>query len=342
MQGRHRVTFGLGLLASDTPDQFVRLVRLAEERGFSTIWVPDQKFFRECYAYLTLAAVHTHHVRLATCVTDPYTRHPALTAAAMSTVDEIAGGRGILGIGAGSSGMGAMGLKRVKPAAAVREAVEVIRALWRGGSVTATGNLIRFAGAGLDFTSRADIPVYIAGRGPQILELAGEIAEGVIIGALASPPTLDYAMRHIQTGQRRGGRPPGCQEIAIWLHTVLDADGARARDAVRPMVVSVLVSSAPVLDEIGVVLPDALRARIEKIPFGIKSGAMQEAAPLVPDDVLEHFTVAGDGAFCRQRIAALANAGVAHIAVNPKLTHGQTMEQFIETFAAEIISPLRA
>jgi len=342
MPGTRRVTFGLGLLASDPPDQFVRLVRLAEEWGFSTIWVPDQKFFRECYAYLTLAAVHTHHVRLGTCVTDPYTRHPALTAAAMGTVDEVARGRAVLGIGAGSSGMGAMRLKRVKPAVAVREAVDVIRALWRGGSVTATGELIRFAGAGLDFTSRPDIPVYIAGRGPQILELAGEIAEGVIIGALASPPTLGYAMRHIQTGQRRGRRPPGSQEIAIWLHTALDIDGARARDAIRPMVVSVLVSSAPVLDELGVVLSERLRARIGQIPFGIKSDAMAEAAPLVPDDVLEHFTVAGDGAFCRQRIAALAEAGVAHIAVNPQLTRGQTMEQFIETFADEIISPLRA
>ncbi len=129
------------------------------------------------------------------------------------------------------------------------------------------------------------------------------------------------------------------QEIVLWLHTAIGADGAAARDAVRRIVVGVLISSLPVLDELGVALPAALRERLGRITYGVQSAAMIEAASLVPDDVLAHFTMAGDGAFCRERVAALAEGGVTHIAVLPWLLPGQTIERFVDVFADELIAP---
>lgn len=336
------ITFGLGLLPQYPPEQFVRLVRQAEARGFDCIWVPDERFYRECYAYLTLCAVNTERVRMGPCVTDPYTRHPALTAMAMGTVDEASGGRAVLGIGAGASGMDALRLPRTKPAVALREAVGLMRRLWAGEEVTVEGEVISFTKGRLNFTARPDIPIYIAGRGPKILELAGEIGDGVIIGALASPPTLGYAMAHIAKGRARGKPRSRPLDITLWLHTAIGADGAAARDAVRRIVVGVLISSLPVLDELGVDLPGPLRDRLGRITYGVQSREMIEAAALVPDDVLAHFTMAGDGMFCRERIGQLARGGVTHVAVLPWLLPGQTIEDFVDVFAAELIAPRRA
>ena len=341
MTGTPRVTFGIGLLPHYPPDQFVRLVQLVEAHGFDRVWVPDERFYRECYAYLTLCATHTTRVQMGPCVTDPYTRHPALTAMAMGTIDEVSGGRAILGIGAGVSGLDAMGIPRTRPAVALREGIDLIRALWRGEEVTVKGEVVSLKAGKLNFRARADIPVYVAGRGPRILELGGEVGDGVIVGALASPETLGYALSHIRKGQRR--RPPGfaAQEIVLWLHTAIGPDGAQARDAVRRIVVGVLISSLPVLDKLGVALPDDLRDRLEHMTYGAQSAEMSEAAQLVTDDVLEHFTMAGDGAVCRRRVDELARRGVSHVAVLPWLTPGQTIEDFVTTFSDELIGSRR-
>jgi 5,10-methylenetetrahydromethanopterin reductase len=331
------VTFGIGLMPQYPADQFGRLVRLAEDEGFDAIWVPDERFYRECYSLLTLCALNTRRVRMAPCVTDPYTRHPALTAMAIGSVDEVAGGRAMLGIGAGASGLEALGTQRVKPAVALREAVGLMRALWRGEEVSVAGEVVRFHAGKLNFRARPDIPIYIAGRGPRILELAGEVGDGVIIGALASPATLAYGMRHVNKGLRRASRTSADLDVVLWLHTAVDDNGAQAREAVRRIVVGVLISSLPVLADLGVELPEDLRMRIQRVTYGVQSPAMIEAARLVPDDVLGHFTMAGDGAFCRQKVRQLAAGGVKHVAVLPWLTEGQQIEQFISTFAREVI-----
>lgn len=333
--------FGIGLTPVDTHDENVRLCILAETLGYDVVWIPDERFFRDCYVTLAAVAEGTARVRLGPCVTDPYTRHPALTAAAMGTVDELAGGRGILGIGAGASGFDAMGMTRDRPAAAIREAVTLIRRLWAGERVTQDGQIVRFHGGSLDFPARSSIPIYVAGRGPKILELAGEVADGVIIGALASPPTFAYAMRHIRRGAARAGRDLAGFETMLWLHTALSPDAARARDAVRKIVVGVLVSSLPVLDDLGVSVPEPLRRELVTVTYGAHSESMTRAAAGVPDDVLAHFTMAGDAAASLERVAALERQGVTQVAVLPWLVPGQPLEQFIRDFARDVIAPYR-
>src|SRR5579864_4916654 len=101
--------------------------RLAEASGYDAVWVADERFYREVYSTLAVLAQNTRRVQLGTCVTDPFARHPALTAMAIATLDEISGQRAILGIGAGISGFPELGIVRRKPAAAIREMVEVVR-----------------------------------------------------------------------------------------------------------------------------------------------------------------------------------------------------------------------
>ena len=96
--------------------QMVERAKLAEANGYDTLWVADERFYREVYATLAILAQHTTRVQLGTCVTDPFARHPALTAMAIATLDEISNQRAILGVGAGISGFPELGIVRKKPA----------------------------------------------------------------------------------------------------------------------------------------------------------------------------------------------------------------------------------
>src|SRR5262249_48850633 len=151
------------LLLGDAPvAQLVERARLAEANGYSTVWVADERFYREVYSCLGQIAANTAKVLVGPCVTDPYARHPALTAMAIAALDEISGGRAILGIGAGISGFAELGIDRKKPARAIHEAIEVIRALLRGETVDYRGEVIAFDHGRLNFLPpRLAIPTYV-------------------------------------------------------------------------------------------------------------------------------------------------------------------------------------
>src|ERR1044072_3179833 len=99
------------LVIGDSPiDRMVERVKLAEATGFDKVWMADERFYREVYSCLSIFAVNTQRVKLGPCVTDPYVRHPALTAMAIATLDEISGRRAVLALGAGISGFGELGV----------------------------------------------------------------------------------------------------------------------------------------------------------------------------------------------------------------------------------------
>lgn len=334
------LSFGLGLWPNHPPAEAARLAAIAEAHGFEGIWVPDERFHRDCYLTLGSVARETVRARLGPFVSDPYSRHPALTAMTMATLDELADGRAVLGLGAGASGFAALGIARHQPATAIREAVSLIRRLWAGETVTQAGRVVHFHGGHLDFRARPTIPILIAGRGPRILELAGEVADGVIIGALLSPSTFDYAQRHVRAGAARSGRRFKRFETVVWAHTALDAEPARARDAVRQIVVGVLLTSREVLGDLGVTLPDALARALVGVDYG-QAEAVARIAAQIPENVLAHFSLAGDGRVCLEGARRLARQGATHLAVVPWLVPGQTLEEFIVSFAREVIAPSR-
>jgi len=181
--------FGAGLLGHYARAYSVRRVAelgaQCEELGFDSYWVADQRWMRDVWVSLSAAALATSRIRLGTRVTDPYVRHPALTAVAIASLDELSGGRAVLGIGAGGSGFREMGIERTRPVTAMREAIELIRRLLAGQEVDYPGELIRFRRGALEFPTRRDIPVVVVARGPKLLELGGRVAEGVMIASMA-------------------------------------------------------------------------------------------------------------------------------------------------------------
>lgn len=164
--------------------------------------MPDQTFHRDVFAVLTACAAGTRKINLGIGVTNPFTRHPVLIARAAATVDEISGGRLTLGISAGNRRelLRPLGFEQERTALRCREAVVVIKALLRGDRVTHVSDTLTVREVALDFRARPEMPVYLAGRGPQVLKAAGEVADGVIVGALSSLAGLRYALGQITSG----------------------------------------------------------------------------------------------------------------------------------------------
>jgi len=226
------------LLLGDAPvKRLVERARLAEANGYSAVWVADERFYREVYSCLGQLAARTSKVLLGPCVTDPFTRHPALTAMAIAALDEISGGRAILGMGAGISGFAELGIERRKPARAIREAIELIRTLLGGATADFCGEVVAFDHGRLSFAPlRAAIPVYVASNGPLGQRVAAEIADGVIMEACGSPAEVDALRTAVGGAARQAGRDPQAIRIIARLNAAVAADGRAARNTVRPAV----------------------------------------------------------------------------------------------------------
>lgn len=222
--------FGIGLMGEHPARRMSALFQLIESSGFDQVWVLDERFYRDVFVNMTLAACLTRKVKVGSMVTDPYVRHPAVTAAAAASVDELSCGRCILGMGAGISGFQEMGIQRVRPARAIKEAVQLIRRLTHGEKdVIFEGESIRFRGGHLNFSPLRPVRVYVAGRGPRVLEIAGEVADGVVIGSYASQRGIAWGLDHAARGARRAGRRLDDIMKVSWLYTSISSDSQQAR-----------------------------------------------------------------------------------------------------------------
>ncbi|GAA2007331.1 LLM class flavin-dependent oxidoreductase [Microbacterium ulmi] len=327
------LTVGVGLLPRYDLAVFEDTVRrIDSDPLFSTIWVPDERFFRDLGVSLTIAAANSERVRLGSAVTDAFVRHPALTATLFASLDEYAGGRMVIGIGAGVAGLPAMGIARPRPQTAIREAIHLMRAMWKGGRVDFDGATTSFHGE-LDFAApREAIPIWVAGRGPRILELAGAVADGALVGGLVAPAGLAFAEERILAGAASAGRGQGPTR-AIWLHVGLDRDERRARDAVRPIVATVIYLSPDILQTLGIEMDRALLQELLAIEYSLDNPRLREVGGRFSDELLASFSTSGTPAQVAEGFRALREAGIEHIAVFPSLGEGQTITEFVELLA---------
>src|SRR5207248_7893246 len=176
-------------------ERHLDLTRRAEAAGFEYGWLFDSHIlWREPYPLLTLMAGATASLRLGTCVTNPATREPTVTASALATLNEISGGRMDLGIGRGDSARRVLG-KPPTTMATLEEAIGVIRDLVEGRAVTYEGTELE-----LPWTGRWKLPVWVAGYGPMALAMTGRIANGVIL-QLADPDLIRWVVGQVRQAE---------------------------------------------------------------------------------------------------------------------------------------------
>jgi 5,10-methylenetetrahydromethanopterin reductase len=311
-------------------------VQLVERLGYDSLWFGDsQMIWREMYVLLGVAAAMTSRVRLGTGVTNPVTRHATVTASAIATLQELSQGRMVMGVGVGFTSVNTTGL-----AAATRDEltrlVQVVRSLCEGETVQgSTGEMkLAFAARG------ACPPVLIAAGGPKMLELAGQIGDGVILARYSRHgEALQAMLGCVRDGRAASGHPDKpfatCAGPAVAIHQ----DRAQALDAVRPHVARAL------LYPLWPISPAAQRAsermrRAYDVYQHLAPGAGHAAS--VPDEIVSDFAVAGTPDECREQVRALFDAGIDDIIIRPYAVDGGARADMIETFAREVMLPLRA
>jgi 5,10-methylenetetrahydromethanopterin reductase len=339
--------YGLLLLGEHTPDRLLNLARWAEAHDFENLWCSDEKFFHDPYVSLTYLAQHTERIQLGVCVTDPYTRHPALTAMAMGTLDEFTGGRAVLGLGAGSSGLHAMGIPLSRPVAALREAITLIRRLWAGETVTMQGEVVAFHGGELNFKARPGIPILIASSGRQILRLAGEVADSIMLGDLASARVIAPALAEVRRGAERSGRSLAGVPLIARANLILSDDPALARAPMRPWIAVGLWHLYPRWDSAFNYSPEwderfkDMRAFIERHggkPRNVGDFTLiAEYADLIPDDLVHDAALVGTPDEVARQIVEIAATGATRITLYPMPLEGQTIESVLEQFVREVL-----
>lgn len=332
---------GVLLFGRYGPERMAALARLVDGLGYDYLWVADERFFRECYVELAWCAAHTRHVALGPCVTDPFSRHPALTAMAMAALDEVSGGRAALGMGAGASGFAEMGLSRAGSAEAIRAAVAMIRGLWRGERVTLRRGSLALEGAQLDFApARADVPVFVAGQGPRTMRLAGEIAQGLITSSCVTEADVTRAVARLRDGAAAAGRSAEGLALVSRVNTCITTDRPAALAALKPMVLLRLKATCPdfrALEEVGLHVPDDLAERVGAAAYG---PSLASLAAFVPEALVDGLCLAGPAEEVAERVRIMARAGVTQVAIYPVATPGQDEEHVIRAFAERVLARL--
>src|ERR1700704_1151044 len=305
--------FGFTLKPDHSLERVVSLTRLAESAGFTYGWLFDSHvLWKEPYVLLTLMAQNTKRMRLGTCVTNPATREPTVTASVLAVLQELSGGRMDLGIGRGDSARRVLG-KKPTDLAMLEEATNVIRDLCEGREVTYEGTKLRF-----DWTGKQRLPVWIAGYGPKALELTGRIADGA----------------------RKAGRDPRAVSVMVAAPAHLGPRD-KVRDRVRwfPALVSNhVVDLVKRYGEKG--LPADLTAYVRNRPgydyqHHAESGSSNAA--FVDDESVDRFCVTGEVDEHIEKLRQLAALGVRQF--NIYLMSGEE-ERILELYGERIIPAL--
>jgi len=288
--------------------------RLAEAVGFALVGVADsQSVFREMYATMALCAQATQRVSIGPTVTNPITRHPAVAASGIATIDEIAPGRAIFGIGSGDSAILNLA-EHPATLADLRAYVEAVRALhtrreteWRGRT------------ARLTWAPRP-VPIYLSAEGPRTLELAGEIADGVIVNVGLEPALVRDAVAHVHAGARRAGRDPAAVDLWTMVRANVTDDVAAGVDEIRME----LASNAHHVFRFtleGKHVPGALADAIRRVQKGYQPAAHEalgaspnarllEAEPALRAYLAERFAVVGPAEACAEKLRGVVAAGI--------------------------------
>lgn len=317
--------FGIEFVPQQPLDDIIKLVKLAEEKGFDNVWITDHYNNKNVYASLALIAKETSTIKLGPGVTNPYLRSPAISASAIATIDEISEGRATFGIGPGDKAtFESLGVEWSKPLSTIKSAIAEIRTLTTGGK-TEKGAKLGGVKAVQD-----SIPIYMGAQGPKMLETAGEIADGVLINA-SNPKDYEAAMPMIKKGIEKAG---GDKEfdLGAYTSTSIGADSEAAKNAAK-IVVAFIASGAPdlVIERHG--LPEGYNKKLGDL---LGKGDFGGAIGAVTDEALDAFCVAGTPEEFVPKIEALSDMGVTqYVAGSPV---GKDVRESIELLGDVISS----
>ncbi|MFX1510860.1 MAG: 5,10-methylenetetrahydromethanopterin reductase, partial [Promethearchaeota archaeon] len=240
-------------------------------------------------------------------VTNPYLINPVQTASTLMSLDNLSGGRAILGIGAGDKiTLNLLGIDRKKPLTAVKESTSIFRTIFDTGKIKDfEGEVFSVEKAKVAYEKTGDIPIYIGAQGPKMLQLAGAIGQGVLVNA-SHPVDFEFAIKQIKKGITDAKRKASDVDIAAYASVSVAPDMKKATKAAVPVVAFIVAGSPPVVLERHGISPES----VEIINKGLSKGDFPSAFEAVTDEMLDAFCIRGTPSECTEKIQALQKVGI--------------------------------
>src|SRR5437870_10175772 len=288
-------------------------VRYAEERGFEAVWQAESRLVREATVPMAAYAAVTERIKIGSGVVNNWTRNVGLLAATFVTLDDLAPGRILLGIGAWWDPLASkVGIERRRPLQAMRETVEATRRLLAMERVTYHGEFVHLTDVEIDVVhGRREprrVPIYLGATGMQMMELAGEIGDGVVLNYMVGPEYNARALEALGVGGARAGRTVEDIDRPQLVVCSLGDDRDVALDRARELVTQYLGQQPHIMKASGV--DQSLLDEIGKVltwPAGPED--IRRAMKLVPDEVVQLITASGTPEECRAKVREYVEAG---------------------------------
>lgn len=319
----------------------LEIARYAEEQGFSEIWQADTRLARDCVVLMSALLAETSRIRIGSGVLPIYTRNPAVIAATWSTMWELGGltpegdSRVMLGLGAWWEPIaGRVGADRRKPLTAMRENIEAIRALFTMEEISYEGEFVNLDRVRLDVaygdTSPRDIPIYIGATGPKMLEMTGEICDGVVLNYVVSTDYIRGAVDAVAAGAAKSGRTIDDIDRPELLACSLSDDDPDEAILTGKSLVAYYLGTEPHIMKASGADPELVDRIQEIVGWPATEEDYRKAAPLIPDELVRTLMAVGTSAECRDTVAEYIDAGVTCPILYPLMPD---VEPVVDAFA---------
>ena len=293
----------------------IEMAQYAESRGFDAIWQADTRLARDCVVLMSAFLARTERLKIGSGILPIWTRNAAVIAATWSTMYEMAPGRVMRGLGAWWEPIASrVGVRREKPLQAMREYVESIRQLFTMEEVTYQGQFVRLDRVRLDVvfsdTSPRQIPIYIGATGPKMLQLAGEICDGVVLNYVVSVDYIQRAIEQVRIGAERAGKQLSEVDLPELIVCCLSDEAPEAAMAEGKKLVAYYLATEPHIMKTSGVSDDLLRQVQEVMGWPATDEDYERAARVIPDDVVRNLMAVGTSEECVAKVQEYVDAGV--------------------------------
>jgi 5,10-methylenetetrahydromethanopterin reductase len=288
-------------------NEMVELARAADNNGMHSIWMSDHLCFRDSLTSAMAFLATTKKITVVPAPLSPYSRHPIITAMALSTMDEFAAGRVWATAGTGNAAaLDEAGMKVTRPLKTMREYMEVLRRFLSGETVEFHGETLRINGARMGFKPSSSVPIYMTAVKTGMLRLAGEIADGVLLSAGCAPGYIARCAGEIKTGAARAGNSPQRREVAGFITTSVSSDPREAIDASKSFLAYIFRNkhhAENIRTGGGQVDQEGLAAAIARRDW-------EGAKNFISDEVVHAHSISGTTVDCRKRIEEFVKSGL--------------------------------
>jgi 5,10-methylenetetrahydromethanopterin reductase len=298
----------------------LELARYMEERGFSEIWQGDNRLARDCIVLMSAFLTHTKRLRVASGVLPIWTRNPAVIAASFSSMWELGGkvdgrGRVMLGLGAWWEPIASrVGVKMSKPLKAMRENIEAVRQLLTMETITYQGEFVNLENVSLDVvygdTSPRDIPIYLGATGPKMLELAGEICDGVCLNYGVSVDYVKRAISLVEKGAQKAGKTIQDVDLPeLMVISMSDEDPDAALHSGKKLAAYYFATEPHIMKASGVSEEIADKAKA-LMGWPATEEDYERASAVIPEEIVRDIMAVGTADDCRAKVKEYMDAGV--------------------------------